>query len=50
MFSISCALKQGCQIFIAATNQSGKNIPKWPRDIPNGHETYQMFVKNSEWP
>jgi hypothetical protein len=28
---------KGCQIFPCTTYQYGKNIPKWPQNIPTGH-------------
>jgi hypothetical protein len=35
---------QGCQIFLGATNQFGKNIPNWPPKIPNGHKIYSIAI------
>jgi hypothetical protein len=23
----------------------GKNVPKWPQNIPNGHKRFQMAMK-----
>jgi hypothetical protein len=34
---------QGCQIFIGATYQNGKNIP-------NDHKIYQMAIQFNKWP
>jgi hypothetical protein len=40
------ALKtQSCQIFLGTILQNGKNIPKCPQNIPDGHKTYEMAVK-----
>jgi hypothetical protein len=35
--------KQGCQIFIGATYQNGKNIP-------NDYKLYQITLKYTKWP
>jgi hypothetical protein len=36
---------QGCQIFLGATYQNGKNVPKWPQNIPNGCKIDEMSIK-----
>jgi hypothetical protein len=38
---VECRIKQGCQIFLAATYRNVKNIPN---DEPNGHKIDQLAV------
>jgi hypothetical protein len=33
------------RFFLGATYQNGKNVPKWPQNIPNGHKFFQIAVK-----
>jgi hypothetical protein len=41
---------QGCQIFLGATYQNRKNIPKWGEIyLPKGHIVYQMAIKYTKW-
>jgi hypothetical protein len=39
--------QQGCQILLGATYQNGENFTKWPQNMPNDHETYQMAMKHT---
>jgi hypothetical protein len=41
---------QGCQIFLGTTCQSGGKFDKFPRNIPNDQEAYQMAVNYFKWP
>jgi hypothetical protein len=41
---------QGCQIFLAASYQNGKECTKWPQSIPNGHKVYQIVTKYTKVP
>jgi hypothetical protein len=41
---------QGCQIFLGAIYQNVKYIcTKTQQNIPNGHITYQIISKLTEW-
>jgi hypothetical protein len=61
---VFCSLLQpGCQIFLGAKYQNGKNITnnhkiyqmsikctKWPQNIPNGRQIDQTAIKYTKWP
>jgi hypothetical protein len=43
-------VSKGYQIFLGTTNPNGKNVPKRPQKVQNGHEIYKYtkykFTKN----
>jgi hypothetical protein len=30
--------------------QTGKNVPKWTQNVPNGYKISQMAVSYTKWP
>jgi hypothetical protein len=41
--------EQSCQIFRGTTYQNGGKCTKWPQNIPNGHNIYQMAIAFTNW-